>query len=297
MSELPIAEVFGFPIGNKSKNAERFRKNKLCPFHNKVPSCTKNSATNPLGVCSINFGNSKVITCPLRFTEDWIIASDAAKFIFDEKTVENGNWTTLRELRLNDSIGKTAGNIDYVLVSYDDNGKIIDFGSLEVQAVYISGNVTKPFNYYYRNRGTKLDNEWTAKDSPRPDYVSSSRKRLVPQLIFKGGILKHWGKKQTVALQKDFFNTLPPLPKAKCIEEAEIAWLIYDLKYNTTDKRYNLVQEDIFYTEFEPALDEILTPAPGIMEGFIEVLQNKLDEQLELISPEAPSLSDLKREG
>ena len=30
---------------------------------------------------------------------------------------------------------------------------------------------------------------------PRPDYLSSSRKRLAPQLIFKGGIFNTWKKK------------------------------------------------------------------------------------------------------
>ena len=38
------------------------------------------------------------------------------------------------------------------------------------------------------------------KKVPRPDYLSSSRKRLAPQLIFKGGILKTWGRKQAVAV-------------------------------------------------------------------------------------------------
>jgi len=68
MNTNPLAEVFGFPTDNFSNNAERYRKNRLCPFHNKVPSCTKNSATNPLGVCSIFYINSPVITCPIRFT-------------------------------------------------------------------------------------------------------------------------------------------------------------------------------------------------------------------------------------
>ena len=34
---------------------------------------------------------------------------------------------------------------------------------------------------------------------PHADYLSSSRKRLAPQLIFKGGILKSWKKKTAVA--------------------------------------------------------------------------------------------------
>jgi len=30
----PLAEVFGFPIDNLSKEASRYRKNKLCPYNN-----------------------------------------------------------------------------------------------------------------------------------------------------------------------------------------------------------------------------------------------------------------------
>ena len=47
----------------------------------------------------------------------------------------------MTEVRLNDANGKSAGNIDVVPVSYDNDGKVLDFGALEVQAVYISGNV------------------------------------------------------------------------------------------------------------------------------------------------------------
>ena len=48
----PLAEVFGFPINNLDKEANRYRKNKLCPYNNKVPSCTKDKVNDPLGVCS-----------------------------------------------------------------------------------------------------------------------------------------------------------------------------------------------------------------------------------------------------
>jgi len=49
------------------------------------------------------------------------------------------------EVRLNDANGKSAGNIDAVLVAYDEQGKVYDFGALEIQAVYISGKVREPF--------------------------------------------------------------------------------------------------------------------------------------------------------
>ena len=137
----PLAEVFGFPIEDESERAVRYRENKLCPFNNLVSNCTKNSIDFPLGVCSLYHKTERVIICPVRFREDWIIISDAAKFIFDDKET----WTHVGEVRLMDKYGRSAGNIDYVLVSYDDKGRVIDFGSLEVQAVYISGNLTGPF--------------------------------------------------------------------------------------------------------------------------------------------------------
>lgn len=141
----PLTEVFGFPANNFSPSAERHRKGKLCPYNNKVPNCTKDKALDPLGVCSIFEAEGKVaITCPVRFRQDWLIAEDAAHFFFPEDTA----WTSLTEVRLRDGNGQSAGNIDVVLVAYDTNGKVTDFGSLEIQAVYISGNVRNPFEHY-----------------------------------------------------------------------------------------------------------------------------------------------------
>lgn len=223
--------------------------------------------------------DTPVITCPIRFREDWIITDDAASFFFDDNT----SWSSLTEVRLNDAHGKSAGNIDVVLVAYDDNGKILDFGSLEIQAVYISGNVRDPFEYYMKNTKSNKKMDWSNQPNyPRPDYLSSSRKRLAPQLLFKGGILHAWRKKIAVALNKSFFETLPPLTKVSK-SKAEIAWLIYELKLFQDDKqnRFRLTKIDEVFTEFEPALLSITTPSPGNINDFIKVLQEKLDEQLE----------------
>ncbi len=114
LPKQPLAEVFGYPVDNFSPQAERYRRLKLCPFHNKVPNCTKSRAKNPIGVCSVYDANhTATITCPIRFREDWYIAEHAASFFFPQGT----NFTSLTEVRLNDKHGKTAGNIDIVLVS------------------------------------------------------------------------------------------------------------------------------------------------------------------------------------
>jgi hypothetical protein len=275
----PLAEVFGHLIDDDSAAAKRYRSRRLCPFNNKVPNCTKDKAKNPLGVCSVFHDDKTAITCPIRFREDWLITDDAASFFFDEGIA----WSSLTEVRLNDGYGKSAGNIDVVLVAYDDEGKIFDFGALEVQAVYISGNVREPFEYYIKDPVARAHMDWSGRPNyPRPDYLSSSRKRLAPQLLFKGGILHSWQKKSAVALDKNFFETLPPLkrvPKPK----AEIAWLIYDLQLTKIggQDRFRLAKVDEVFTEFTPALLSITTPAPGRIGDFVKLLQEKLDDQME----------------
>jgi hypothetical protein len=277
----PLAEVFGHLTTDQTNGAERYRSRRLCPFNNKVPNCTKDKAKNPLGVCSVYHDNKPVITCPIRFRQDWVIADDAASFFFDKTT----KWSSLTEVRLNDSNGRSAGNIDIVLVAYDSSGKVFDFGALEIQAVYISGNVREPFEYYMNDPRGRAPMDWSKEPNyPRPDYLSSSRKRLVPQLVYKGGIFNSWKKKIAVALNKSFFTTLPALKQVKK-RDADIAWLIYDLKLlkekNREPGKYYLKKVDEVFTKFESALLTITTPSPSKIEDFIKLLQGKLDEQLE----------------
>lgn len=288
MPKHPLAEVFGFPVDNQSTEARRAREKRLCPYNNKVPNCTKDKANDPLGVCSVFEGESLAITCPVRFRENWLIAEDAAAFFFPEYA----RWTSLVEVRLKDKNGGSAGNIDLVLVSYDQKGKITDFGACEVQAVYISGNVRDPFAHYMQNPAKRVTMDWTSQPNyPRPDYLSSSRKRLAPQLLFKGGILNQWKKKQAVAIHRGFYNTLPQMTPVK-EQEADLAWLIYDLLLDKERNVYQLRRSEILHTKFTPTLFHITTAEAGPIQDFINELQAKLDEKLEN-PPDAPALSDI----
>ena len=281
----PMAEIFGFPPENIDKRASYYRENRLCPFFNRFPNCTKDKADDPLGVCSINHQGSKIITCPSRFREDWMILRNAAAFVWPKGT----KWTSLPEIRLTDANGQSAGNIDYVLVSYDTDGKILDFASIEVQGVYISGNLRNSFKEYMTNPSP--DFSWDGKNYPHPDYLSSSRKRLIPQMLYKGGIFKAWGKKQCVVIQKSFFETLPSLPQVSK-EQADIAWFLYDLDYSKTENQNHLVLKDIIYTEFKAALDKVIYTNPGKMSDFVNQLQGKLEER-KVCPPETHSVCEL----
>jgi restriction endonuclease NotI len=291
MPNHPLAEVFGFPVDNFSPQAERHRKLRLCPYNNRVANCTKDKANDPLGVCSVFEGEQPAITCPVRFRQDWLIAEDAARFFFPLNTA----WTSLAEVRLFDKHGQSAGNIDHVLVAYNDRGHVTDFGGLEVQSVYISGNIRRPFEQYLQDPASNYAMDWTReRNYPRPDYLSSSRKRLAPQLIYKGGIFHHWRKRQAVAIHRGFYETLPALKRADS-HQAEMAWLIYDLELDSAQNQYHLKLHEIVYTLFQQALEQITTPEPGSMDEFIAQLQEKLDDKFdnETNPPDAPTLLDL----
>ena len=286
----PLAEVFGFPCNNHSEIASRHRSNRLCPFNNKVPNCTKDKANDPLGTCSVFHDGKTVITCPIRFRQEWAIATDAANFFFEP----NATWTSLTEVRLRDKNDGSAGNIDVVLVAYNERGKITDFGALEVQAVYISGNVRRPFERFMESPEVNANMNWrTEVNYPHPDFLSSSRKRLAPQLVYKGGIIHAWGKKSAVALDSHFFATLPTLKEVPA-SKAEMAWLIYDLVLDQTANTYRLHRTRTVYTGFESALITLTKSEPGNVKDFIAVLQDKLDEKLEDSNPpDAPTLDQI----
>jgi len=281
MAKHPLGEVFGYPTDNHSPEAKRCREHALCPFGNKVPNCTKDKANSPLGVCSIVDRTGVIITCPVRFRENWIIAEDAAAFFFPKGV----KWTTLTEVRLKDKDGKSAGNIDVVLCSYDEQGRVIDFGALEIQAVYISGNVRNPFEHYMEDPKSRTNMDWSGRPNyPRADYLSSSRKRLAPQLLFKGGIIKAWKKRVAIAINRGFFDTLPAMDEVAA-SQADMAWLVYDLVKDTSNNVYVLTRGEAVYTKFHHSLERITQSEPGDVSDFVDTLQEKVSKKFDNGTP------------
>ncbi|MFZ4524504.1 MAG: NotI family restriction endonuclease [Chlorobium sp.] len=270
MLKHPLGEVFGFTTTDQSPKAQRYRSHRHCPFNNKVPNCTNEQSKNPLGVCSVLYHDKPVITCPVRFREDWMITDDAAAFFFEEGV----RWSSLTEVHLNDAGGTSAGNIDVMLVAYDERGKMIDFGALEVHAAYITGNLREPFEYYMQDPSANFLMDWTAQPNyPQPDFLSAARSSLVPQLLFKGKILHSWNKKMAVAINQSLFDTLPSLNRVKK-EDADIAWLIYDteLIIDGGKERYQLKKMDVVYTQFQPTLSALTAIAPGKVDDFVRFI-------------------------
>ncbi len=123
----PIAEVFGFPVSNETEKAKYYRENRLCPFHNRFPNCTKDKADNPLGVCSVNHGSDMVITCPSRFREDWKILQNAAAFVWPKGI----RWTSLPEIytkpgQMSDFVTLLQGKLDERISNEPETRSVYD---------------------------------------------------------------------------------------------------------------------------------------------------------------------------
>jgi len=157
--------------------------------------------------------------------------------------------------------------------------------------------ISTPFNHYIADPTKNANLDWRRhKNYPRPDYLSSSRKRLAPQLIYKGGILHAWHKKMAVAVDTQFFATLPSMEEVDK-DEADFAWLVYDLRHDHTENLKRLTLTHTIYTRFGPALDRITKSEPGEVHDFVDLLQTKLDEVLTMgtsvgTTPDAVSLQD-----
>src|SRR5947209_788193 len=108
----PLSEVFGFPTSNKSERALHFQTNRLCPFNNVVPNCTKVNAIHPEGVCSVLDSDGRAtIICQVRFQEDLLVGTEAAAFLFPE----DSKWMIYPRVKLKDASGKSAGTVDMML--------------------------------------------------------------------------------------------------------------------------------------------------------------------------------------
>ena len=252
-----------------------------CPFQQGGIPCRKKG-----GVCSIQHyrrrpaphedrigerSGTPVITCPHRFDQGNLVPKWLAQVVgFVEAEAFLAREVPFMH---SPSTGRPAGRIDLVLAN--SNKSFVWFG-LEIQAVYFSGT------------GMRTEFERLALDadklppSPnavrRPDWRSSSAKRLMPQLQVKAPTLRRWGTKLAVAVDMPFFEAIggPSRKVSQDLDEGDIIWLVpqisdeYQLEAlhwevlsleDSSDKL--LAAKTVKRGEFEEALRAKLQPLQG----------------------------------
>ena len=290
MSELyGIAEWFGQPLLSvepdlRSEFAHHAQnkvsdRTPVCPFQPDQPPCSKKG-----GVCSIqrytrtdhgHIGvpvDDPVITCPRRFEQESLIVrwlAEIAEFPATEISVAREIPFMVRR-----DNQKPAGKIDRV-VAHEGNGRL-DWHGLEIQAVYFSGPAMA-------SEFTALQN--TTSDRPpyptgrrRPDWRSSSAKRLMPQLRVEVPTLRQWGKKMAVAVDKPFFASIggPSSTPHQDINDGDIIWLVTRLEHGPSGG-LRLRRHHWEVLTLEASEDKLLAADPVTRQSFETVLRDRLE--------------------
>ena len=205
----------------------------LCPFQNPEARCSKKG-----GVCSIQRYESSpdgrvassvghpVIVCPRRFEESRTLV----RWLADIVGLDPTDTYFAREVPFmrGARTQKPAGKIDLVVAGPE--APTFRWFGLEIQAVYFSGaGMSEEFE---RLR----DDLHPAPPFPnairRPDWRSSSAKRLMPQLEIKVPTLRRWASKLAVAVDRPFFDSVggPSAIPTRDLDDGDIVWLVPELQ-------------------------------------------------------------------
>lgn len=261
---LQIAEVFGHDTALPWSNEERTDAN--CPFLG--AACTKQSKEKPLGICSYSDGHAGTIVCPSRFREGGRLFVDAGRAAFGT----GKRVLVVPEVRLLEipETRRKIGKIDYLIALLNDRDEPVDFAAVEVQAVYISGNSTRPpFESFLRTGKISEDGK------RRPDFRSSAQKRLMPQLSLKVPVFRRWGKRFFVAVDQTFFQEMPKLPTV-APGNAEITWLVYP--FERQDSGYKMLDPMLYHTLWDDVLTSLREGTPPSREGLLADLKKAKSE-------------------
>lgn len=166
------------------------------------------------------------------------------------------------------STGRAAGRIDLVVAR---DGDASSWFGLEVQAVYFSGKgMQADFELLLENNETEPPEPTALR---RPDWRSSSAKRLMPQLQVKGPTLRRWGTKLAVAVDLPFFEAIggPTGKPSQDMNDGDIVWLVPRI---TADSQ--LVEHHWEVLSLEESSDKLLSAETVKRQEFEDALRTKL---------------------
>lgn len=272
------AEVFGYPIRNRSDEARLIRERHWCPFINKV--CDKRSRLigYPLGVCSADHRGAINAICPHRFEESGTFEGipraleDIALHYFGDFN----NVIHFSEVKL-----PNVGRIDYVLVRHKPmKAEVEDFVPVEFQTDSTSetGQVVQGIRDFFAG----LDVE--KQTYPFGMNTYDTIKRSITQLLNKGIVYEAWGTKGYWVIQEYIYTNLVKrydFKKERYSPNHAARFALYNLlprndRLNLTLSRFVSTTADEVY--------QAMRSNPGLpdKDKFVQVLNAKLQAELRL---------------
>jgi len=208
-----IIEFFGYEPQDRSAAAATARSQRHCPFLKQ--QCVKTLNDGEIsGACTLKSRNGgPVICCPIRlYANDYQILHDIARLAFGPVipllpataiTGSSGKCVAVfgkgwgKELRLPNRGRSGSYFVDWVLAHLGANGELIDFVAVEVQSIDTTGNYRGEREAYLKNR------QFPGMSTAGFNWENVN-KRILPQLIYKGHVLR-----QEPLCQKGLFFVCP----------------------------------------------------------------------------------------
>lgn len=250
-----------------------------CPFQKGEPPCRKRG-----GVCSLQrYEKSEdgrlgppqgepVVVCPVRLEEKQLLVNWLAEIV--RFPLEEAMLAREVSFMHGTSTNKPAGKIDLVVTR--TSGDNLRWYGLEIQAVYFSGRGMQ--SEFLNLRDDPHPKPPFPNAVRRPDWRSSSAKRLMPQLQIKVPTLRRWGSKIAVAVDRPFFESVggPSRNPNHDLNDGDVIWLVPELVHDA-EGRYRLSRGHWEVLTLEDTNEKLLAAETIRREAFERDLRNKLE--------------------
>lgn len=278
---LKIVEFFGYEPYRSE--AAPFVANKQCPFTN--GDCIKPNH----GACSVKLASTgSIICCPNRlYADEYRALSEVGHEVFGAGT----ELITANEARLRKAQGTLAQNqavlfgkrwggelplprppradggkagsyyVDWIVAKIDQSGELLEFTALEVQTIDTTGNYSDQAQAYFA--GQPFPGKGGRGYSDASMNWENVNKRILPQLIYKGHVLRRESK-----CSKGLFFICPHSVYQKIMDRLGNHLHAYPIGNGTiTFRSYGLGDVDptthqrplVFDSQFTTTIDQVAT--------------------------------------
>ena len=244
INKFPI-EIFGCPYIGQPEKLQSAIQQQYCKFIK--GTCIKPRKSEPhikVGICSLGYKagfidkHISVIICPQRFKEDVMFETIREKYLTHWKNIE---WIT----EVNLGVG---GSVDYVAITKDNKGKIIDFLCVEIQAGGTTGS-PYPAVLDLKNHGKYQKESYKY----GINWANEFSKTMMQQAYKKGKIINHWKRKIVFVVQDvaiDYIKATADTSRLYSSKpELPVDFCTFGLEWNKT--QWNLQFKDIFSTDLD----------------------------------------------
>lgn len=270
-----IGEVLGEPAAQMRNpvNADY-----QCPHINSTCIKRGHGSTDPFPVCSIWRWKGRVVNgvpasselvcvCPKR-----LFAADLLNDVITHcwKGPAPANPKLIHEIKMGQE-KDMIGNVDCVIADLDEQNKVKEFISLELQAVDVTGS--------YRPAYDALINSQMMRSKPSYGFnFANVYKRFITQLIAKGYYHHHWGTKIIAVIQDVVYRDICEriqIPPAADPKNSNVVFMVY--KYVPDDANAHILKLDqVIGTQHTILQNAVLYKTPPSKQEFCRRIESRI---------------------